>query len=250
MGLFKNLLTGGGGGSSSGAMTVPQFNQWVERLKQFRKNATRGAMQHLGKYIRTQHRDRLKAHVGPDGQPWKPTFFAPRPRIGDRVPMIVSRGALPTIGPKTRLQSARTGSYPAVVVETIQTVAGRRRAVAFRERYGPPFKPDKALIRTAGKHKATRIRDFLTKPSSGSVRVSATSLEYGYTRGTKWIEALHGGGQFREGSKRNAFRSMVRLFRGAAKVPPRPIVGLNAVNVQYIEQYMADRYQQFANEEA
>ncbi len=251
MGLFKSFATGGTGGSGmGGAMTVPEFNAWVERLKRFRPNGTRGAMQHLGKYIRTQHRDRLKAHVSPDGQPWQQTFAAPRPRVGERAPMIVSKGPLGTIGPKDKLPSARTGRYPAVVVEQIRTAAGKRRAVAFRERYGPPFKPEKALIRTAGKRRATRIRDFLTKASSGCVRVSATSLEYGYTRGTRWIEALHGGGQYREGSNRGVFRSIVRFFRGAAKVPARPIVGLNAANVQYIEQYLADRYQEYAAKEA
>ena len=246
MGIFKNLIPSNRGGG----MSVPEFDAWVKRLGEFRKNAVRGAMQHLGKYLRTQHRDRLRAHVGPDGQPWQPTFFAPRPKIGDRVPVIVSPGDLPTISPGMRLQSARSRRYPAVVTETIRTQAGKARAVAFRERYGPPFKPDKALIRTAGKKKARKILDFLTKPGSGSVRVSATGLEYGYTRGTKWIEALQNGGQYREGSNRSAFRSLVRLVRGAAKVPPRPMVGLSAANVSYIENYLADRYEDFAAERA
>lgn len=242
MGIFKNLIPSNRGGG----MSVPQFEEWCEKLKGFRKNALRGAMQHLGKYIRTQHRDRLKNHVGPDGQPWQPTFYAPRPKIGDRCPVIVSPGELPVIGPKQRLQSARTGRYPAVVVETIRTQAGKRRAVAFRERYGPPFKPDKALIRTAGRRKARRIWDFLTKASSGAVRVHAAGLEFGYTRGTKWIEALQNGGQYREGSNRSVFRSLVRLVRGAARVPPRPMVGLSAANSDYIENYLADRYEAFA----
>ena len=238
MGLFKNS-----------GMSVREFNAWIEKLKGFGKNATRGAMQHLGKYLRTQHRDRLKKHVGPDGQPWKPTFSAPRPRVGEVAPMIVGPGPLPEIGPKQKLQSARTGRYPAVVTARIKSAAGKARAVAFRQRYGPPFKPEKALIRTAGKHKATKIRDFLTKPSSGSVRVSATGLEYGYTPGMKWIESLHGGGQYRDGSKRSAFRSIIRRFRGAARVPARPIVGLSAENKRYIETYLADRYAEYAAKE-
>ncbi len=245
MGLFKNAGLPGGG-----SMTVPQFNKWLEKLKQFRPNATRGAMQHLGKYIRTQHRDRLKRHVTPDGTPWKPTFAAPKPRVGEVAPMIVSPGPLPEIGPKAKLQSARTGRYPAVITARIESAAGKKRAVAFRQRYGPPFKPERALIRTAGKRKATKIRDFLTKPSSGAVRVSSTGLEYGYTRGTRWIEALHGGGKYREGSKRSVFRSIIRRFRGAAKVPARPIVGLSKENVAYAENYLADRYQQYAAKEA
>jgi hypothetical protein len=227
-------------------MTVPEFHAWAERLKGFGKNAVRGAMQHLGKYIRGEHRQRLKAHVGPDGQPWQPTYSEPRPKVGDVVPIIVNRGPLPSIGPKQRLPSVRTGRYPAVMTAKITSMDGKRRAMAFRERYGPPFKAQKALIRTSGKQKARRIWDFLTKPGSGAVRVSATSVTYGYTRGTRWIEALHFGGQYREGSKRSVFRSIIRRFRGAARVPARPVVGLNSGNVAYIEKYMADRYEGYA----
>ena len=234
---------------SASAMTVPEFNAWLGRLRQFRKTVQRGALQHIGKYLRTEHKVRLKAHVDPEGRPWPETFFAPRPRVGERAPMIVSKGPLGVIGPKDKLASARTGRYPAVVVETIRTAAGKRRAVAFRERYGPPFKGEKALIRTAGKRKAKKIWEFLTT-AGRSVRISEGRLEYGYTPGTRWIEALQNGGQYREGSSRGVVASIVRFFRGAARVPPRGMVGWSPENIAYVEKYLADRYQEYASKEA
>lgn len=235
--------------SGYGQMSVPQAQKWLDALKRFRPNGTRGAMQRIGRYLREQHRDRLKRHVTPDGTPWAPTWSAPRPRVGEVAPMVVGPGPVPVIGPKDKLPSARTGRYPAVITARITNAAGRARAVAFRQRYGPPFKPEKALIRTAGKRKAKKIRDFLTRAGSGCIRLTATSIEYGYTKGTKWIEALHGGGKYREGSKRSAFRSLIRRFRGAAPVPARPIVGLNPENVNWILGYLADRYVEYARKE-
>lgn len=242
MGVMK--LVGMGGGGS--VMTVPQLQSWLRKIQTgCRKNVFRGGLQHVGKYLRRDHAKQLRRHVDPDGRPWLPTYAQPRPKVGQVVPMVVSRGPLPSIGPRDKLPSARTGRYPSVITAKITNADGKKRAVAFRQRYGPPFKPEKALVRTAGKRKAKRILQYLTRPGR-SVRISDSGLDYGYTRGTRWIEALHAGGRYREGASRGVFRSVIRMFRGAARVPARPIVGWSAARIGYVENYLADRFVQYA----
>lgn len=233
----------------SAYMTVPEFDRWIEAFKVFPAKLWLGTRAHIAKYIREGHMKRLTAHQTPEGQPWKETWFAPAPKIGDRAPMIVSRGPLPGIGQKQRFQSARTGQYPAVVVETIRTASGVRRALAFRKRYGPPLKAEPALIRKTGSHKVKRIWEFLSR-AGRSVRyvkrAEGYGLEYGYTRGTRWIEDLQNGGQYRRRSGDSPFRSLVANYNPT--IPPREMVGLTAGNVAEITGYLADQYERFVRE--
>lgn len=163
----------------------------------------------IGKRLRGEHRKRFRRHVDANGRPWAKKFSKPKPKVGDTVPMVVSPGT----------------SRAKVVVKTIKTIRGRRRAVDFRNRFGPPIRPLPALVRTTGKKRARRIFDFLVGKgfAGGALQIGRKFLRYGYTKGTRWIEKLQFGGTFRK-----------------KRVPPRGIVGLNRRDINFMEEtYMA-----------
>ena len=114
-----------------------------------------------------------------------------------------------------------------VVIQEIRSTRGKRRAVAFRKKFGPALKPLPALVRKSGKQKARRILDFLTGAGfrGRAARMGKTFLHYGYTPGSRWIEKLQFGGMYRRGI-----------------VPPREIVGMNQRDIKHIENIYADGY--------
>lgn len=195
-------------------LSVEGADRWLKSLENPGKWGWMPEHKKIGKHIRAQHRLRLKAHIDPDGKPWPRTYHVPRPKKGDRVPLLIS-----------------DEGQAKVIVQTIRTTAGKRKAVAFREKYKatqPPYKPEKALIRTGGKRKVRRIWDYLVGKGllGRSLRMGKDFLHYGYTRGTRWIEELHFGGTFK-----------------GKRVPPRQVVGLNKTDIDMIEKIYADGYE-------
>jgi len=187
-------------------MTEETFLKWARKVEG--RLPTWGwipAWKKVGRYLKDQHKARLKAHKGPDGRSWKKRYSKPAPKVGDVVPIILDSGR--------------------VVTQRLKTRRGVRRAKAFRKRFGPPMKPQKALVRTSGQDKARTILDFLTKRATGrSIRISQHKMEYGYTPGTQWIEKLyHGRGTYLK-----------------KPIPARPIVGMNARDVTAVENIVAD----------
>jgi len=182
-----------------------QFDRWA---KEVGDNLPRygwiPAFKKIGKYLKDQHKIRLKFHQTPDRAAWAKRYHKPAPRVGESAPILLDDGR--------------------VIYQRLKTTRGSRRARAFRQKWGPPMKPTPALVRTTGKSKARTILDFLTKRASGrSIRISKYKMEYGYTPGTRWIEKLQFGGTYRGG-----------------RVQPREMVGLNRTDMTVIENIMAD----------
>jgi len=192
------------------AMTTREFDRWIRDLSAFgTKWGCVPEHKKISKYLRDQHKKRLRAHVDPLGRPWRPRFHKPMPKVGDVAPMLAEGGA-------RRVVTAR-----------IRNVPDRRRAVEFRKRFGPPAKAVPALIRTRkypGAHKAKKILEFLTK-AGRSVRLGKTFLTYGYTPGTRWIEEAIGGGTSRRYRKR---------------IPERDVIGMNDRDVEAVTKIYAD----------
>lgn len=192
-------------------MSVPQAEKWLKSLEDPGRFGWVPEHKKIGKHLRDEHKKRLNRHVDANGVPWAKKFHKPRPKVGDTVPMVVSPGT----------------SRAKVVVQKIKTIRGRRRAVDFRNRFGPPMKALPALIRKTGKSKARMIWDFLVGRgfAGGALQIGRNFLRYGYTRGTRWIEKLQFGGTFRK-----------------KRVPPRGIVGLNRNDVNVMDNIYADGY--------
>lgn len=201
------------------SMNLAQFNHWMDG---FDMGKWGWIYEHkkIGTYLIGRHRERIRGHVGPLGRPWTPIHSKPGPKVGDIVPMLFEdKGGL-------------------IIPQQIRSVRGKRRAVAFRRRFGPAVRPAHAIVRTRkviGAKKTRWIRNFLLTRGR-SMRITKTSLMYGFTPGTRWIEDLQFGGS----SKRY----------GGARIPPRPVVGLNEADLEFIENMYADGAQKRALKEA
>jgi hypothetical protein len=197
-------------------MTVPQAEKWLRSLENPGRYGWVPEHKKIGRHLRDQHKRRLTRHVTADGAPWPKKYHKPRPKVGDTVPMLVD---------------GEGGGRARVVVQTIRSVAGRRKAVAFRNRFGPPMKPLPALVRKTGKRKARKIWDFLVGRgfAGGALQIGRTFLKYGWTRGTRWIEKLQYGGTYRR-----------------KRVPPRGIVGLNRADIRFIDETYAAGFEKRA----
>ena len=205
--------------SDAGYMTIPEAQRWLNDLAAFgRKWGAAPAINKIAAYLRRKHVERARAHVSPGGQSWSEHYWAPAPKIGDKAPMLLDD----------------TGGRR-VVTEIIRSGRGAKRARDFRRRYGPPMRGGvPALIRTRaypGARKTRIILDALQSPSR-LVRTTRTSLTYGWTPGTRWIEDLHFGGASRK-------------YRGK-KIPPRPIIGMDSADVAFALKAFADLVARYA----
>jgi len=198
-------------------MTVPQFEAWTRELAKAPDKWGLGTHRKIAAYLKRTHRKRLRGQRTPSGMAWKRTFVPDMPQVGDTAFMLLEDGT--------------------TVRETIKTRSGLRKAKAWRKKFGPPVKPQKAIVRTAGKKRfrARKVFDFLVTNALSTARTkrarraaglstnsalsySPSHLYYGYTPGTKWIERLQFGGEFKGGT-----------------VPPREMIGLNNNDINFIE---------------
>jgi len=209
-------------------MDMKQFDAYMSDLAEAPDKWGLGANRKVAAHLKREHRKSLRAHTTPTGMPWKKTFVPPMPTIGDYAPMILETGQ--------------------IIKQTIRTRRGVRAAQAWRKQYGPPTKPKKALVRTAGKkrHRARRIFDRLVtnvlstkkttqkRRAAGLDTVTALSygprhLIYGYKAGTDWIQELHFGGTYR-----------------GEPIPAREIVGMTEADIAFIKQAYIDAFYKYA----
>lgn len=168
-------------------MNLKQFVGWLESIKKVGRFGWVPEFNSIGKLVRTSHQNRFKSHTEPSGTPWKKLYSQPKPRVGQVASMIVSK----------------KGARRIVIPQKIRSVRGKKRAIRFREVFGPPFKPQPALIRTRkalGTYRTVFIRDFLTGSGfrgRGAMRITKTSFFFGFTRGSRWIERMQFGSTYR-----------------------------------------------------
>jgi len=189
-------------------MNIPMARKWLEKISAMGPYGWAATHKKIGAYIRKITRKRFRAHQEPEGARWAALYSKPAPLVGERVPILVPGG---------------------VVTRRIKTVRGRRRARAFRERYGPPYKPLPAIYRPRrkpGAPAALMPHQWLVK-DRGVLRTGKAHVEYGYTQGTrgKTLRRIHFGSTYR-----------------GARVPPRDLLGLNRADLRHIDNMYADAY--------
>jgi len=211
-------------------MTLPQLDKYLKNMQSPGSRGWSPVHNKLGKYYRNKAKDRMKKHVDVNGVPWAAGYSKPFPKIGDDVPMILSKGD----GVK-RPKSVNNGG--SALRQPIKTAKGKKAARRYRLKYGPPSKPDRkplVLATARGQGEAEKrgyigrkrqIWKFLSTPGR-STRTSKTSFSYGYTPGTQWIEKLQNGGTYK-----------------GKRVPARTILGITKEDERFTESAYADYYE-------
>ena len=184
-------------------MTVPQVNKFLTSLENPGKWGWKTTHDKIATYLLKGHKRRIRSHKDPDGHQWAKLFVPPKPKVGEKAPILLDNGR--------------------IVTETIRSYRGKRRNKEYRKKVGIPTRKIHSLHRPKApsghnrKMKATKIWEFLSARGR-SVRTSRHDLSYGFTPGTEWVKRLHYGGTFKGKS-----------------VPSREIVGMNEKDIMKIE---------------
>lgn len=184
-------------------MTIPQAEKWLSSLENPGRWGWKTTHDKIATYLLGQHKKRIRGHKDPEGHVWPKLYVPPKPRVGEKAPILLDSGR--------------------VVTETIRSNAGKRRNKAFRKKFGIPTKKYHSLHRprvpngVGKKLKAKKIWDFLSSRGK-SVRTSRYGLSYGFTPGTEWVKKHQFGGTYKGKS-----------------VPKREIVGMSMKDIQHIE---------------
>jgi len=188
-------------------MTIPQADMFLSSLENPGKWGWKTTHDKIATYLLKNHKKRVRGHKDPDGKMWPKLFVPPRPKIGEKHPMLLDN----------------TKSKRSVIVQKVKSNRGKRRVMAYRKKFGIPTKKLHSLHRKtvpsgfSKKLIAPKIWDFLSSRGK-SVRTARYSLTYGFTPGTEWVKQHQFGGSY-----------------NGKKVPKREIVGMNMADVKKIE---------------